>query len=64
MGLMGWVGWVFAVINVEDSNIVAVVHSLINVREQAQVRGQLRVDESDGSDGIWWVWRVWRVWRV
>jgi hypothetical protein len=52
------------VINVEDSNIVAVVHSLINVREQAQVRGQLRVDESDGSDGIWWVWRVWRVWRV
>jgi hypothetical protein len=55
---MGWVGWVFAVINVEDSNIVAVVHSLINVREQAQVRGQLRVDESDGSDGIWWVWRV------
>jgi hypothetical protein len=58
MGLMGWVGWVFAVINVEDSNIVAVVHSLINVREQAQVRGQLRVDEFDGSDGIWWVWWV------
>jgi hypothetical protein len=52
MGLMGWVGWMFAVINVEDSNIVAVVHSPINVREQAQVQGQLRFDGSDGFGGL------------
>jgi hypothetical protein len=33
-------------------NIVASVHSLINVREQAQVRGQLRFDGSDGLGGL------------
>jgi hypothetical protein len=43
MGLMGWVGWMFAVINVEDSDIAAVGYSVINVREQVQVRGQLRL---------------------